>query len=171
MGKIDVKYQNYPVVTFLIRKSTSKSSSSCIIWRWLKVSVPYFSYEFLDFTCVNYAHWAFAFCQLRRLTSDSDILLCSEKLCFQGLANISVFVICTAVNVSECEKAQSKFSFQMFWVLCTVTALGGVLARDGESCVPTRCWDINSCAKSVKVRPLFSSLNSSARNAKLIHQF
>ena len=39
----------------------------------------------------------------------------------------------------------------MYWVVFTV-ALGGVLARDGESCVRTGCWDVNSCARSVKVR-------------------
>ena len=41
----------------------------------------------------------------------------------------------------------------MYWVVLTV-ALGGVLARDGESCVSTTpgCWDTNSCARSVKVR-------------------
>jgi len=38
----------------------------------------------------------------------------------------------------------------MYWVVFTV-ALGGVLARDGESCVSQNCWETNSCQKSVKV--------------------
>ena len=52
----------------------------------------------------------------------------SEKLHFQGLVNINVFVVCNSFlaheKVSECEKAQSNFPFQ--------DVLGGVYGGIGR---------------------------------------
>ena len=56
------------------------------------------------------------------------------------------------------KKLKANSLSKMYWVVFTV-ALGGVLGRDGESCVPANCWgDVNSCHKSVKVSHLLLEL-------------